>query len=168
MYDGHANLHQARLLCTSLYPTFYPVMCQLNTLQIPFEILLLGMQLNHYWGMSRAIEPVQLTPLLATLYTDGVIYFVATITVRVWGGCAVRLSAEHVASNTINHLFLTVYLSRSKFLVYDIGRRPFHQLCVHLMGHTTSEQGVAKEYRGHCSDFRDHCYTVDKETTDID
>ena len=47
------------------------------------------MQLVHYWRLSRSITPIRPTPLLTALYTDGVLYFIATITVRLWAGFTV-------------------------------------------------------------------------------
>lgn len=47
------------------------------------------MQLRNYWVLSRAVRSSQLTPLLRALYTEGVLYFVATISVRIWAGLVV-------------------------------------------------------------------------------
>lgn len=58
-------------------------------IEIPLEILLLAMQLVHYWRLSRALAPVQPSHLLKTLYTDGVIYFAGTVTLRLWAGLVV-------------------------------------------------------------------------------
>lgn len=60
------------------------------------------MQLAHYWKLSRAITPVRITPLLNALYTDGVLYFIATITVRLWAGLVVRSPLHSSLSFTLN------------------------------------------------------------------
>ncbi|KIM31600.1 hypothetical protein M408DRAFT_327095 [Serendipita vermifera MAFF 305830] len=73
-------------VCLSGIPTYTKL---IYFFQIPFELLLLAMQLVHYWRLSRMIAPARPTPLLTALYTDGVVYFIATITVRLWAGLVV-------------------------------------------------------------------------------
>ncbi|KIM31597.1 hypothetical protein M408DRAFT_6720 [Serendipita vermifera MAFF 305830] len=49
------------------------------------------MLVAHYWRLSRAIAPVQPTPLLMALYRDGVLYFAAAFTLQIWAGLMVVL-----------------------------------------------------------------------------
>lgn len=75
-------------LCLADMPIFArPVYFML----VPLESLLLVMQVAHYWRLSRAIAPVQPTPLLMALYRDGVLYFAAAFTLQIWAGLMVVL-----------------------------------------------------------------------------
>ncbi|PVF97308.1 hypothetical protein CPB86DRAFT_815597 [Serendipita vermifera] len=61
-------------------------------IQIPYEFFLLALQLFHYWRIRRAISPVKPAPLLQTLYTDGVLWFLGMIVVRLWAGLTVIIA----------------------------------------------------------------------------
>lgn len=75
-------------LCVAKLPRFAKVF---YFIQLPLEFTLLAMQLAHYWNISRALSPVRPTLLLTTLYRDGVIYFMAIVTLRVWAGLVIAI-----------------------------------------------------------------------------
>jgi hypothetical protein len=87
------------------------------------------MQLLHYWKLSRVITPMKHTPLLAALYTGGVLYFIALISVRVWAGLIVSTSPSF-SSQLLS--VRTGRLPRPDVLVYDGGYRLGYNIYLHL------------------------------------
>jgi len=60
---------------------------------MPFDFLLLAIELYYYWRLHRLISPAQPTKLLRAMYVDGLWYFVATIAVKLTTGLIVRIPA---------------------------------------------------------------------------
>ena len=55
-------------------------------------------QLYYYWRLHRVIAPAQPTRLLAAMHVDGVIYFFATITVKLSAALIVCISRFSLSS----------------------------------------------------------------------
>ncbi|KIM24562.1 hypothetical protein M408DRAFT_232859 [Serendipita vermifera MAFF 305830] len=49
------------------------------------------MLLFHYWRLGRTLAPVKPTPLFLALYSDGVLYFAAILSLRLWEGFIIAL-----------------------------------------------------------------------------
>ena len=97
----------------------------------------------HYWKLSRAISPVRPTTFIITLYTDGVLYFIGIISVRVWAGVVVRELSLSVFLPL--NPFVPGPLPRSDFLVHDDCHRCGHNIHTHLAHLSPSIRSVQQK-----------------------
>lgn len=65
-----------------------------QNIKVPFDLLLLSIELFYYWRLQRMVAPARLTKLLSAMYLDGVSYFVATFSIKLGAAFVVRLQSH--------------------------------------------------------------------------